>query len=108
MGIRDFVQGDYLSGTIRMIDALLIAASIAIGTGLVPVSYTHLDVYKRQAGAGIGHMGLDGGKLQLLHKGAGSLTSTGQAKAYHAAAAIGQVLLRQCVVGCLLYTSRCV
>ena len=35
MGIRDFVQGDYLSGTIRMIDALLIAASIAIGTGLV-------------------------------------------------------------------------
>ena len=34
-GIRDFVQGDYLSGTIRMIDALLIAASIAIGTGLV-------------------------------------------------------------------------
>lgn len=35
MGIRDFVQKDYLSGTIRMIDALLIAASIAIGTGLV-------------------------------------------------------------------------
>ena len=35
MGIRDFVQGDYLSGTIRMIDALLIAASIAICTGLV-------------------------------------------------------------------------
>ena len=35
MGIRDFVQGDYLSGTIRMIDALLIAASFAIGTGLV-------------------------------------------------------------------------
>ena len=30
MGIRDFVHGDYLSGTIRMIDALLIAASIAI------------------------------------------------------------------------------
>ena len=30
MGIRDFVQGDYLSGTIRMIDALLIAASIAM------------------------------------------------------------------------------
>ena len=35
MGIRDFVHGDYLSGTIRMIDALLVAASIAIGTGLV-------------------------------------------------------------------------
>ena len=28
MGIRDFVQGDYLSGTIRMIDALLIAATL--------------------------------------------------------------------------------
>ncbi|MGN0706520.1 MAG: threonine/serine exporter ThrE family protein [Faecalibacterium sp.] len=35
MGLRDFVHGDYLSGTIRMIDALLIAASIAVGTGLV-------------------------------------------------------------------------
>ena len=35
MGIRDFVQGDYLSGTIRMIDALLVAACIAIGTGFV-------------------------------------------------------------------------
>ena len=42
MGIRDFVQGDYLSGTIRMIDALLIAASIAIGTGLVLGAYSML------------------------------------------------------------------
>ena len=42
MGIRDFVHGDYLSGTIRMIDALLIAASIAIGTGLVLSIYTAL------------------------------------------------------------------
>ncbi len=40
MGIRDFVQGDYLSGTIRMIDALLIAASIAHGHGLVLRLYT--------------------------------------------------------------------
>ena len=40
MGIRDFVHSDYLSGTIRMIDALLIAASIAIGTGLVLSLYT--------------------------------------------------------------------
>lgn len=38
----DFVQGDYLSGTIRMIDALLIAASIAIGTGLVLSLYAFL------------------------------------------------------------------
>lgn len=35
MGIRDFVKSDYLSGTIRMIDALLVAGSIACGTGLV-------------------------------------------------------------------------
>ena len=35
MGIRDFVKGDYLSGTIRMIDALLVAASIACGVGFV-------------------------------------------------------------------------
>ena len=35
LSIRDFVQGDYLSGTIRMIDALLVAACIAIGTGFV-------------------------------------------------------------------------
>jgi len=42
MGIRDFVHGDYLSGTIRMIDALLIAASIAIGTGLVLSLYSLL------------------------------------------------------------------
>ena len=42
MGIRDFVQGDYLSGTIRMIDALLIASSIAIGTGLVLSLYSML------------------------------------------------------------------
>lgn len=36
------MQGDYLSGTIRMIDALLIAASIAIGTGLVLGAYSML------------------------------------------------------------------
>lgn len=35
MSIRDFVDEDYLSGAIRMLDALLVAASIAIGAGLV-------------------------------------------------------------------------
>ncbi len=35
MAIRDFVRADYLSGTIRMIDAVLIAASIALGAGLM-------------------------------------------------------------------------
>lgn len=35
MAIRDFINADYLSGTIRLIDALLIAGSIACGVGLV-------------------------------------------------------------------------
>ena len=34
-GIRDIAGGDYLSGTIRMVDALLIAAAIALGVGFV-------------------------------------------------------------------------
>ena len=33
--IRDFFNGDYLSGAIRMLDAILIAACIAIGVGFV-------------------------------------------------------------------------
>ncbi len=35
MAIRDFVRSDYLSGTIRMNDAVLVATSIAIGAGLL-------------------------------------------------------------------------
>ena len=42
MGIRDLLRADYLSGTIRMIDALLIAGSIACGTGLVLGLYSWL------------------------------------------------------------------
>ena len=34
MSIRDFISGDYLSGTIRVIDALLTAGCIACGVGL--------------------------------------------------------------------------
>lgn len=34
-GIRDMANCDYLSGTIRAIDALLVAAGIAMGVGLV-------------------------------------------------------------------------
>ena len=60
MGIRDFVQGDYLSGTIRMIDALLIAASIAIGTGLVLRLYTVL------TGGGRGMMSLTAAQIGEL------------------------------------------
>ena len=33
--IRDFFHGDYLSGTIRMIDALLVGGCIAVGVGVV-------------------------------------------------------------------------
>lgn len=39
MGIQDFLRTDYLSGTIRLIDALLIAGSIAIGTVLTLALY---------------------------------------------------------------------
>lgn len=37
--IRDFLNGDYLSGTIRMIDAFLIGGCIAIGVGAVVMLY---------------------------------------------------------------------
>ena len=33
--IRDFFNGDYLSGTIRLIDAVLVAVCMAIGVGVV-------------------------------------------------------------------------
>ena len=33
--IRDFLNGDYLSGTIRMIDAVLVACCIALGVGFM-------------------------------------------------------------------------
>ena len=50
------------------------------------------------AGAGIGNVGLNGGKLQLLHKGAGGFAAAGQTKGNDAAAAVRQILLRQCMV----------
>ena len=34
MGVRDILNGDYLSGSIRLLDALLIAGSIACGVVL--------------------------------------------------------------------------
>ena len=52
MGVRDILNGDYLSGSIRLLDALLIAGSIAggvvlgwimargLGAGVMPV-WTH-------------------------------------------------------------------
>lgn len=35
MSIRDFVNGDYLSGAIRLLDALLVAGFLACGVGIV-------------------------------------------------------------------------
>lgn len=35
MSIRDFVNGDYLSGAIRLLDALLVAGFLACGVGVV-------------------------------------------------------------------------
>ena len=40
MGIRDFANSDYLSGSIRMMDALLVGASIAGGAGVVMALYS--------------------------------------------------------------------
>ncbi len=42
MGIRDFANSDYLSGSIRMMDALLVGGSIAGGAGLVMALYSRL------------------------------------------------------------------
>ncbi len=39
--IRDFINGDYLSGSIRLIDALLTAFCIAVGVGIV-ITVIHL------------------------------------------------------------------
>ena len=33
--IRDFFNGDYLSGAIRLIDAILVAICMAIGVGVI-------------------------------------------------------------------------
>ena len=33
-GIRDIADGDYISGTVRMIDAVLVACCIALGVGI--------------------------------------------------------------------------
>jgi uncharacterized membrane protein YjjP (DUF1212 family) len=43
-GIRDIADSDYISGAVRMIDALLVFLSIAAGVGFV------LSVYHRLTG----------------------------------------------------------
>jgi len=39
-GIRDIAEGDYLSGMVRLLDAMLVFFSIAIGIGLCFMAYT--------------------------------------------------------------------
>lgn len=38
-GIRDMAEGDYLSGAVRMLDALLVFASISIGVGSITMLF---------------------------------------------------------------------
>ncbi len=40
-GVRDIAYGDYLSGFIRLLDAILVFVSIAIGVGVVFLIYRH-------------------------------------------------------------------
>ncbi|MCM1308982.1 MAG: threonine/serine exporter family protein [Butyrivibrio sp.] len=40
-GVRDIAYGDYLSGFIRLLDAILVFVSIAIGVGVVFLIYGH-------------------------------------------------------------------
>ena len=92
-------------------------------SALAPVSYTHLDVYKRQvvgqarlerivagyqqfAGTALGAYGKDG--LEVAH--AGLRPQAQNFHIEHLDAGIAQTLLGPCTQGgiCLLYTSRCV
>lgn len=41
-GVRDIAYGDYLSGFVRMLDAILVFVSIAIGVGVVFLIYRHV------------------------------------------------------------------
>ena len=40
--IRDLFNGDYLSGAIHLLDALLTAMCIAVGVGTIIILYQHL------------------------------------------------------------------
>ena len=50
------------------------------------------------AGAGVGHVGLDGGQLEVLHKGLSGGPTALEAKGHHAAGPVGHILLSQVVV----------
>ncbi len=40
--IRDLFNGDYLSGAIHLLDALLTAMCIAVGVGFIIIIYQHI------------------------------------------------------------------
>jgi uncharacterized membrane protein YjjP (DUF1212 family) len=42
--VRDIAAGDYISGAIRMIDAIVIAAGIAVGVGVTLLLFTRIGV----------------------------------------------------------------
>ena len=41
-GIRDIADGDYISGAVRLLDALLVFLCIAVGVGVVFTIYRHI------------------------------------------------------------------
>ena len=38
-GIRDLADGDYISGAVRLLDAMLVFVCVAIGVGVVFILY---------------------------------------------------------------------
>ena len=41
-GIRDLVDGDYIAGSVRLLDAMLAVLCVAIGVGIVFIAYHRL------------------------------------------------------------------
>ena len=41
-GIRDIADGDYISGAVRLLDAIIVFTSIAVGVGIVFTVYRHI------------------------------------------------------------------
>lgn len=41
-GIRDIADGDYISGAVRLLDAIIVFVSIAVGVGIVFTVYRHI------------------------------------------------------------------
>ena len=41
-GIRDIADGDYISGAVRLLDAMLVFLCVAIGVGVIFIAYHRL------------------------------------------------------------------